>query len=409
MKKRTTLVTFVILTTALSNISSSFAQDPTPTQSSTPSTSSTAAHWYDKYSIKGYTQLRYNRLLETNPKLKCEQCDKSWGDGNGFFLRRARLIFSGDAAERLYIYIQPDFASDGAPNSQQYFQIRDAYFDVALDSSKEFRFRLGQSKVPYGWENLQSSSNRLALDRTDGINSAAPNERDLGVFFYWAPAEIRKRFKMLVDKGLKGTGDYGVVGAGVYNGQSANRPEGNNNLHKVVRVTYPWELPSGQFFETSIQGYTGLFTVQNKTTGISGKDTSTDQRAAASFIWYPQPLGFQAEWNVGKGPKYMGATHSIGSANLQGGYLQAMYKIDVRNQSLTPFTRWQYFAGGKKQELDARAYRVRDVEVGVEWQPFPALEFTADYTISDRRMADATQQSNNQKGSLLRLQAQFNY
>jgi hypothetical protein len=32
--------------------------------------------WYDKIAIRGYLQARYNRLLETNPDLKCEQCDK---------------------------------------------------------------------------------------------------------------------------------------------------------------------------------------------------------------------------------------------------------------------------------------------------------------------------------------------
>ncbi len=31
--------------------------------------------WYDNFSIRGYTQVRYNRLLETNEDLGCEQCD----------------------------------------------------------------------------------------------------------------------------------------------------------------------------------------------------------------------------------------------------------------------------------------------------------------------------------------------
>lgn len=396
------IVGFVFALTLSSHV---FAQ-----QGTTSNASADSRHWYERYSLRGYTQFRYNRLFETNPKLKCEQCDKSWGDKHNFFLRRARLVLAGDAAERVYIYIQPDFAADGAASSQNFFQIRDLYFDLALDAHKEFRFRLGQSKVPYGFENLQSSSNRLPLDRNDGLNSAVANERDLGIFFYWAPAEIRKRFKLLIDKGLKGSGDYGVLGLGVYNGQTANRPEANNHLHKAVRVTYPWELPNGQFFETSLQAYTGLVTVQNKTQGVvGGQDTTDDQRAAASLIWYPQPLGFQAEWNIGKGPKYSSKTRSIGVENLQGGYVQAMYKIDLGQQTLIPFTRYQYFDGGKKQELDARAHRVRDLEIGVEWQPIPAFELVADYTISDRETSDGAKSNDRQKGSLLRLQAQINY
>ena len=31
--------------------------------------------WYDNISMRGYVQVRYNRLFETNPDLKCEQCD----------------------------------------------------------------------------------------------------------------------------------------------------------------------------------------------------------------------------------------------------------------------------------------------------------------------------------------------
>ena len=46
----------------------------------------TLKKWYESISIRGYAQFRYNRLLETNSKLGCEQCDRSWGNNGGFFL-----------------------------------------------------------------------------------------------------------------------------------------------------------------------------------------------------------------------------------------------------------------------------------------------------------------------------------
>ena len=54
---------------------------------------STAAEeaWYDRLTLRGYAQLRYNRLLETNELLRCPTCDRSIGDNGGFLLRRARL------------------------------------------------------------------------------------------------------------------------------------------------------------------------------------------------------------------------------------------------------------------------------------------------------------------------------
>ena len=151
--------------------------------------------WYESINIRGYTQVRYNGLLQTNEDLECDQCDKSWGGNNDFFIRRMRLIFYGQVSPRVYFYIQPDFASTPSSSSTLHFgQLRDAYFDVGLDSKNEFRFRIGQSKVPYGFENMQSSQNRLPLDRADGLNSAVSNERDLGVFFLLGTCQNQKTF-----------------------------------------------------------------------------------------------------------------------------------------------------------------------------------------------------------------------
>lgn len=137
------------------------------------------APWYERLAWRGYAQIRYNRLFETNPDLNCAQCDRSIGNNGGFFVRRGRLILFGNVHPRVYIYVQPDYGSDAAGNLH-YFQLRDAYFDLYLDESRAHRLRFGQSKVPFGFENLQSSQNRIPLDRHDGMNSAVANERDLG-------------------------------------------------------------------------------------------------------------------------------------------------------------------------------------------------------------------------------------
>ena len=371
---------------------------------------SKAKKWYDNINIRGYAQIRYNKLFETNSNLGCEQCDKSWGGTNSFFIRRGRIVFSGDVHERVYIYVQPDFAS-AAGTTNMIFQIRDAYFDLSLDSKKEYRFRFGQSKVPYGFENMQSSQNRLALDRNDALNSAVSNERDLGVFFYWAPKNKRELFSKLVNTGLKGSGDYGIFGIGFYNGQTANRPEANNNQHLAARISYPFELNNSQILETSIQGYKGKYVVNTKTSGVTTLSNAeyNDDRIAASIIVYPQPFGIQMEYNIGTGPEYDKITNSIQQKNLYGGYIQAMYNVKINKQNLFPFVKYQTYNGGKKHELDARSYDVNDVEIGLEWQPFKNFELVADYTISSRQYEDAILKNNIQKGSLLRLQAQFNF
>lgn len=390
--------------------SDAIAQNNAPTNEQAETVK--GSKWYDRFAIRGYAQLRYNRLAETNPDLGCEQCDKSWGGDGGFFLRRVRVIFFGQLTDRVYFYVQPDFASSVNSSSLNIGQIRDAYFDIGIDKKSEFRFRIGQSKIPYGFENMQSSSNRLPLDRNDGINSALKNERDAGVMFYWAPTVARERFRMVNRTGLKGSGDYGVFGLGVFNGQTANSPELNKNKHVVARLSYPFEV-GDQLIEPGVQAYTGQYEIATSKLSegvkVDPDRNYIDQRVAASFILYPQPFGIQAEYNIGRGPEFNKATDSIEVQNLNGGYATLCYKFDYKGHTFYPFTRIQYYDGGKKHELDARSYKVNELEVGMEWHPFKEFELVAMYTWSSRRYEDFSDQENFQKGSLLRLQAQINF
>jgi hypothetical protein len=368
--------------------------------------------WYEKFAIRGYAQVRYNRLLETNENLGCEQCDRSWGKNGGFFLRRTRIIFFGQIHKQVYFYIQPDFASSASSDRLHFVQLRDAYFDVGIDKQNEFRFRIGQSKVPYGFENLQSSQNRIPLDRNDALNSAVANERDLGVFFYWAPKKKRELFSKLVRDGLKGSGDYGVFALGVHNGQTANKPELNDEPHIVTRFSYPFEYKN-QVIELGIQGYTGKWVMPN-TSVSSGVITNADlnyhdQRLAATFVLYPKPFGIQAEYTIGEGPEFNKATQSIEVTPLQGGYATLSYYKRINTQILIPFLRYQYYDGGKKHERDARSYNVNEFEFGLEWQLSKNFELVVNYTISQRRYEDFLLQENFQSGNLLRIQAQMNF
>ena len=365
--------------------------------------------WFESFSIRGYAQVRYNNLLNTNEDLKCEQCDKSWGGDGGFFIRRMRIIFYGQLNERVYFYVQPDFAS-AAGTTNHIAQLRDAYFDIGFDKKNEFRLRIGQSKIPYGFENMQSSQNLLALDRNDALNSAVSNERDLGIFFYWAPEKRRKLFSSLVKDGLKGSGDYGCFAFGAYNGQTANQTDRNDQPHLATRFTWPFAVKT-QIFETAIQAYAGNVGLLSTSSGVKKNATGQyrDQRVAATLVMYPKPFGFQAEYTIGLGPEFDKLSDSIMERELRGGYVLLNYQLKVKNQLIIPFVRGQYYEGGKKHELDARSYRVQEYEIGIEWQPNRNFELVAMYTFSKRRFEDYAKQDNFQEGSLLRLQAQVNF
>ena len=378
------------------------------------SQASSASHakWYDKISLRGYSQFRYNRLLETNSDLRCEQCDKGIGKGQSFGFRRGRLVFSGNPHDRIYLYLQFDYSADASSTSKHFMQVRDAYIDYSFDKKKMYRLRVGQSKVPYGFENLQSSQNRLPLDRSDPLNSAAPNERDMGVYFMYAPEKIRTRFKSLVDNGLKGSGDYGVLTFGAYNGQAANKPELNDQLHWVARLSSPFAIGK-QVIEPGIQAYSGQFTLAKDqlTKGVKAKGdlTYTDRRVAGSLVLFPQPIGIQAEYNVGESPTFDTRLDSVTVQRLHGGYVTASFRAMVHGGYLLPYIRYQVYNGGKKLETDARRYEVHETEIGIEWQPFKNFELTLAYMISQRAYHDFTTKNYDERGNLLRVQMQVNY
>lgn len=388
--------------------------------------------WYEKMSIRGYTQFRFGRTIDEDeffaePNLLGDRSIN--GRAENFSIRRARLILSGDISDHLFLYFQPDFASvpTSTSNSTFFAQLRDLYGDVYLTTDKVHRLRVGLSKVPYGWENMQSSQNRVPLDRTDPINTGvSPNERDLGVFYYWTPEDKQRLLRDLVDGGLKGSGNYGILGLGVYNGQGGSQIERNLNLHTVARVTWPWRLPDGQVVEASLQGYTGKYVVSGtdiRPLGVgdaitpegTGDRGFTDQRVAGSFVWYPQPLGFQAEWNVGAGPGLNDAQTAVELRSLHGGYLMAMYKYDTPCHGIfTPYARWQYYKGGYRSIANAPYGTHEQWDLGVEWQIRREMELAVEYSLVDgvnliANDDEGARSYRNFKGSLIRLQFQINY
>ncbi|NDB69623.1 MAG: hypothetical protein EB015_16795, partial [Methylocystaceae bacterium] len=421
---------------------------------SAPDPQASLQHWYDRISIRGYTQMRYTNFLQNSESYNdgVYWADNSARPRSNFLIRRMRLIFSGDVSEHLYVYIQPDFASTppggfsnsatfidpvttstsgytinraqnagawafynpgvafvpygaqigtyGSATGGNFAQLRDAYADIYFDKDKEFRVRAGQSKIPYGFTNMQSSQNRLTLDRPDALNTATRDERDLGLYFYYTPKEMRHLFRDLVKNNLKGSGDYGMFAFGVYNGQGANRVELNSNTHLVSRFTYPYVFENGQVVEASIQGYTGrvmpitagirpsfgmatnwagamptsaiaginsgyvpyvngpgysnmgdykLFNYPANTGGApstsqgwapacaNGCQGIQDSRVALTGVIYPQPFGVQAEWNWGVSPGLNGSQTAITKQNINGGYVLVNYKYEDKDFGLGTF------------------------------------------------------------------------
>jgi hypothetical protein len=162
-------------------------------------------------------------------------------------------------------------------------------------------------------------------------------------------------------------------------------------------MAYPFQLENGQYFEIGLGGYQGKF-VTSPSSAKNAKEF-TDRRAAANFVWYPQPFGMEAEWTYGEGPEsiinydaqgrgsfknYTGATPYLNpvitTENLHGGYVLFNYKADTDYGTVIPFTRWSYFDGARKFVANSPSQNVNEVDFGIEYQPWPCFEISLVYT-----------------------------
>jgi hypothetical protein len=352
-----------------------------------------AGKWYERIGLRGYTQFRLSNVIDhEGPPLEVP-ADRSVNENESFIIRRGRFVFSGDVTDRLSLYAQSDFnGSTGAADFS--LQMRDLYADIWLDKAKFFRVRAGQSKVPFGWANMQSSQNRAPLERPDGINSAAEGERDYGATFMWTPATAKQLFRDITARGLKGTGDYGLLAVGLYAGQGPNRSDLNGQTHLVARVAYPFKLASGQFVEVGVQAYRGRFVTPLQAIALGGGASVTpaqnangevDQRVGFTAVWYPQPIGIETEWNFGRGPELSADLARIESESLHGGYVQLNYRAQHSSGTWFPFTRWNYYDGARKFARNAPPTRVNEVDFGVEFAKWAEVELTGMYTHTFRR------------------------
>jgi hypothetical protein len=381
--------------------------------------------WYERLSLRGYVQMRYNAELSgdlTAPagesRLRSIQ-DAALGENTSFSFRRVRLILSGNITDNLFLYIQPDFATavsnqTAGETREGFAQLRDAYLDVFTSDSHKLKIRFGQSKVPYGWENLQSSSNRIALDRTDAINTATPGERDIGIVAYYTPSQVQAVWDELAKEGQKLFGNYGAFGLGVFNGQGTNRTERNSSMMVVGMATWPLRLDGlGDWADGQVLELGGSFMINQyrpevRVGGVAAQSYD-DNRINLHAILYPRPFGLQAEWNWGEGPEWDSVTRRIETKPLSGGYVQAMYWVKKSPiGQIIPYVRWQTYRGGFKAGTNAPRLETDEIEGGFEITPIKPLEFTLAFSRMQRREADE-RRSGQAEGNVLRAQLQWTY
>ncbi|GIV55279.1 MAG: porin [Candidatus Kapaibacterium sp.] len=359
--------------------------------------------WYQRFTLRGYTQLRYEQVHTLDAPAEWKSA--------GFMIRRGRLTLSGFVTDNVFMYIQPDFAASSG-SALNVLQLRDAYFDVFLDSLHTYRLRVGLSKVPFSYESMQSSSLRPPMERAEVVDAASvPGQRDLGIFAMWAPPNARAVYERLTRDGFKGSGDYGCISIGIYNGQGLNRPELDHTLYWSARATYPLEL-GNMVVEPALQAFTGLFTPQTSSTVQAESNALRDERYAATLAISPAPIGVLAEYVWGTAPRYVppwnGGGGYVRSGRIEGGFVTLYATTRIMGYSLVPFVRWQTFHGGIKSQIDAPMTDLGQWEAGAEWQISSTLKLTAEYMHTSRHTLTSSGSQQTRSESVW-LQLQISY
>jgi len=184
--------------------------------------------WYNKIEVSykkpgdGFTIRTKDGNFSLNMRLRA-QFQFSVNDttdeltATDFRIRRLRFYWIGNAFRpwfEYYIQVSADNSFSGS-NTNSDLQLRDAYFNAAY--KKEAVPRVGQFKVPFNREELNSSSELQLVERSI-VNEQFSLGRDIGPALY----------------GL--LGNYVTYGVGIFDGNGRNAASLDSNLLYVGRI-----------------------------------------------------------------------------------------------------------------------------------------------------------------------------
>jgi hypothetical protein len=212
------------------------------------------------------------------------------GDIYDFFVRRARILVRATLSSSLEIFFQAGEDNMGSRilKDDAGFRFKDAMLNYR--HGEGLQLAVGQFKVPFLRQNLESGFNQLLVDRSiaTAIPPAVEGQRDDGGMIW----------------GNRGGMQYRVA---VFDGSDQEDTNTNSSLRGSARVSYNWFTPEPGF------GFTGTTFGKQKVLQIGGQgdwqDGRTDPRDATAFqnerrdyrawafdYFYEQP--YQSGWSL---------------------------------------------------------------------------------------------------------------
>lgn len=237
-----------------------------------------------------------------------------------FYLRRVRLFFRAQASSRLEIFTQ--FGQDNIGSKEaadeSNLRIKDLYLNFV--HGEGLQITVGQFKVPFLRQSLESAFNQLLLDRAAlaSLRPAREGSRDVGGMAWGNLGGFQYR-------------------AALFDGSDQEDANPRSSFRGTLRVSYNW-------FTTEPEvGYTGTTLGQKRVLQIGlqadrqddrldPKDDpgfttqARDYRARAADLFYDQPLGsrwaitFEGAW-LGRRDDYRDP--ALDARSIRGYYVQA--------------------------------------------------------------------------------------
>lgn len=343
-----------------------------------------------KIKVSGYIQAQYEYyqggLVKPNDPVST------------FFVRRARIKFTYEAADGIRFVLQPDFSTGN-------LTLKDAYAVAYLPKLRTLTLWAGQFNRP-NYEVEYSSSQREVLERSRMIRTIYPGEREVGAKLEFKPATIPLKLQLaLLNGNFIGTQQIDV----------------DSKKDLMARAVYSFKFPARNIgIDVGAHGYYGG--LMAKTKYVSDYENQLDSldsnvgkyldkkwggvEVQAFFdLW--GGLALKGEYIAGRNA-YPGDSKSnpYKTKEFSGYYAYLIKNIGKRNQFVT---RLDYFDPNTRLSGDAAGKDVYYTTITLAWQYYlnENIRFSLNYGIP-KNETNATYPDDIKDNVLgIRMQAKF--
>jgi phosphate-selective porin len=253
--------------------------------------------------LSGYTQVRYTHTDD---------------DINEFRIRRARAGLKGEILKNINYILQIDAAKSTI--------LLDAKVEITFSACARLTF--GQFKVPFGLENLTSSSALDTINRSQTVENLCPS-RDIGGQGRDIGVALSGKFSRI---------EYSL---GVFNGEGANRADTNERKDLVARLGFsPFD-----FLTFSLSHY------QGKSTLFGGDSVVDRDRTGVDIYFVHEQISVKGEYIFAK--DYRADKYGW---YIQGGY----YFIPDKIQAIVRHDSYD-------ENMDIQGDRADIITLGLNW------------------------------------------